>query len=158
MERKEICLQVKALSKSALFHSIIHHTEIKLHALPVMVPEAKVDLVGGHTLWMADEGDGIDNIIGCKAASCHPNATTFDIDGKQTEIEGKFQDLKVKLAAANMLDTNTMLLKTGKYYKQIQLAIFWNFQMIYSDRSMGVHNYKYTRDMLQSGIDYYNSK
>jgi len=66
--------------------------------------------------------------------------------------------LKVQLATVKMLDTNTMLLKTGKKYSQKQLAIYWNFQMIEADRSMGVHNYKYTRDMLQSGIDYYNSK
>jgi hypothetical protein len=125
---------------------------------------AQGNLVGGHTLWVANKEAGIDKVAGCtKAESCHPNATDFDIDGKQTEIEGKFNDLKTLLAAAGMLNvdstsSNFMLLRTGKKYAQKDLAIFWNFKMIYADRSMGVHNYKYTRDMLQSGIDYFNTK
>ena len=124
---------------------------------------AEGNLVGGHTLWVANAAEGIDNIAGCKKAGCHPNATSFDIDGKQTEIEGLFADLKVKLAVANVLDTlpgsNNMLLKKPlKDLPQKVMAIYWNFQMVYADRSMGVHNYKYTRDMLQAGIDYYNSK
>jgi hypothetical protein len=119
---------------------------------------AQGNLAGGHTLWMTNEEEGITLTAGCKTAGCHPNATSFDIDGKQTEISGMIQTLKVQLANANMLDTNTMLLKTGKKYSQLQLAIFWNFLMVEADRSEGVHNYKYTRDMLQSGIDYYNAK
>ncbi len=119
---------------------------------------AEGDLVGGHTLWMANEEEGIDNVAGCQKSGCHPNATDFDIDGKQTEIEGLLNQLKVKLAEVKMLDTNTMLLKTGKFYSQKQLAVYWNFQLVEADRSMGVHNYKYTRDMLQSGINYFTSK
>ncbi|MEI7981877.1 MAG: hypothetical protein WCI71_09490 [Bacteroidota bacterium] len=116
---------------------------------------AQGDLVGGHTLWMANEAEGIENVAACK--QCHSSATSFDVGGKQTEIEGMYETLKVKLAVANMLDTNSMLLKTGKKYAQKQLAVFWNFQMIYADRSMGVHNYLYVHDMLQSGIDYFTT-
>ena len=120
---------------------------------------AQGNAVGGHTLWVANEAEGIDNIAGCKsAAACHPNATTFDIDGKQTEIAGKFAQLRLYLATAKMLDTNSGLLKTGKKYSQKQLAIFWNYLMIDADRSMGVHNYKYTRDMLDAGLTYYGGK
>ena len=119
---------------------------------------AQGNLVGGHTLWMADEAEGIDNVAGCKKSGCHPNATNFDIDGKQTEIMGMYQQLKVKLAEANMLDTTTMLLKTGKFYSQKQLAVFWNFLLVDADRSFGVHNYKYTHDMLQAGLDYFTAK
>jgi len=118
---------------------------------------AQGNLVGGHTLIMHDVSANNlgDNFTVCK--QCHSSATSFDIGGAQTTIEGMFQDLKVKLATANVLDSNTMLLKVPKYYKQKQMAVFWNFQMVYADRSNGVHNYQYTYDLLQSGIDYMNS-
>ena len=115
---------------------------------------AQGDLVGGHTLYMTSAETG-DNFNVCK--KCHSSATSFDVGGKQTEIEGLYSTLRYKLAAAKMLDTTTMLLKVGKYYKQKQLAVYWNFCLVDADRSMGVHNYLYIHDMLQSGIDYMTS-
>jgi hypothetical protein len=116
-------------------------------------------LVGGHTLWMSDDVEGLKNNAGCKTSGCHASlaSNSFDVNGKQTEIGGMIHTLKVKLAVANMLDTNTMLLKTGKKYAQKQLAVFWNFKLAYYDKSEGVHNYLYTHDMLQSGIDYFTA-
>lgn len=113
------------------------------------------NFVGGHTLNMSSDETG-DNVAPCKA--CHNSATDFDVDGKQTEIEGMFDQLKLQQAQANILDTNSMQIKAGKKYSQKQLAVLWNFLMVYNDRSMGVHNYKYTHDMLQAGIDYYTTK
>lgn len=119
---------------------------------------AQSDVVGGHSLWMTSSETG-DNVAVCEGSNCHTNnPTSFDINGKQTEITNMFNQLKVQLATANMLDTNSMLLKVPKYYKMKQLAVFWNFQMVYADRSMGVHNYQYEHDMLQAGIDYLNAK
>ncbi|MCK9218780.1 MAG: hypothetical protein M0P47_01870 [Bacteroidales bacterium] len=114
---------------------------------------AQGNYVGGHTLRMNNAKVG-NNITACK--QCHAGATSFDVNGKQTEIKVLYNNLKVKLAVANMLDTNTMLLNV-KFYKQKQLAVYWNFMMVDADRSMGVHNYLYTHDMLQSGINYMNS-
>lgn len=68
---------------------------------------AQGDLVGGHTLHMENEETG-DNVNVCKNSGCHPTATDFDIDGAQTEIAGLYQTLKVKLATAGVLDTNTI--------------------------------------------------
>ena len=118
---------------------------------------AQGDLVGGHTLKMENEETG-DNVKVCQNAGCHPEATDFDIDGAQTQIEGMYQTLKVQLATAGVLDTNTMLLKKKGKYTQATLAVYWNFCLVDADRSMGVHNYKYTRDMLQAGINYFNAK
>jgi hypothetical protein len=114
------------------------------------------NFTGGHTYWLANEEEG-DNLAGCKVADCHPNATSFDIDGKQTEIEGLFMQLEEKLIAANVIDT-TLHIIPNKYYTKKQLAVVWNFLLVEYDRSWGVHNYKYTRDMLQSGIDFMNTK
>lgn len=115
------------------------------------------NLTGGHTLRLANEEEG-DNLSGCKTTGCHPSATSFDIDDSQTEIEGLLNTLKVQLATADLLDTNTMLLPQKGNYKMSDLAVFWNFQMIEADRSMGVHNYKYTKGVLNACINYMNGK
>ena len=124
---------------------------------------AQGNLVGGHTLHMnsSETGDNVGTATsGCK--KCHPTITSFDYNGRQTEIEGKYSELRLKLAIANVLDTNSMLLKgvssgSPKYFKQKQLAVYWNFCLVDADRSMGVHNFAYTRDMLDAGIAYMNS-
>jgi hypothetical protein len=115
---------------------------------------AQGNYVGGHTLTMTSASTG-DNVAVCKP--CHSSATSFDIGGDQTAISILFQQLKVKLATINMLDTNTMLIKPKKY-AQADLAVFWNFQLVYADRSMGVHNYQYTSDMLNAGIAHFGGK
>lgn len=121
-------------------------------ALPAMG-----NLTGGHVLRLSNEEEG-DNLSGCKVTGCHPNAESFDIDGDQTEVEGLLVTLQDQLAAAGILDLNTMLLvKKGKY-AQADLAVYWNFVLIESDRSMGVHNYKYTRDVLEVSIAYMSTK
>jgi len=113
------------------------------------------NVMGGHTLWMASEDEG-DNVAGCKQTDCHPNATDFDIDGKQTEIEELFQQLEDLLLAAGFLD-ESLHIKPGKY-AQNDLCVIWNWFLVEYDRSMGVHNYKYTRDNLLQGINHMNSR
>ena len=122
---------------------------------------AQGEAVGGHTLKMSSTETG-DNVAACKP--CHSSiGTTFDVNGRQTEIEGLYQTLKVKLAQKKVLDTITGILKgpisasKPKKFTQIQLSVYWNWCMVDADRSMGVHNYVYTRDMLNAGIAYMNS-
>jgi hypothetical protein len=110
--------------------------------------------VGGHSLWMSSATTG-DNITICK--TCHPGATSFDISGDQTTITGLFNQLKVDLFDANVLDSTHMVIKTGKH-SQADLAVYWNFMLVYADGSMGVHNFPYTRDLLNDGIHRMTSK
>ena len=117
------------------------------------------NFVGGHTLIMSSTSTG-DNVAVCKP--CHASiGTTFDYNLVQTEIAGKLHQLEVLLAQNNILDTVNMVLKGSisatKPFKrpQVQLAIYWNFSMVYADRSMGVHNHLYTLDMLVDGIKYF---
>lgn len=112
------------------------------------------NFVGGHTLLMTSTSTG-DNFTVCK--TCHPTASSFDIGGAQTSIFTLYTQLKGLLAAANMLDTNTMLIKPKKY-AQADLAVFWNFMLVDADRSMGVHNYLYTYDLLNDGIARFGGK
>jgi hypothetical protein len=141
---------------NAIYESSPHATMAACVTCHGALP-AQGDLVGGHTLTMTSDETG-DNVAGCKATGCHPAATDFDIDGKQTEIAGMLVTLQDQLAAKGILDPATMLLVKKGNYKQADLAVYWNFQMCEADRSLGVHNYKYMRDVLQAGIDYFASK
>jgi hypothetical protein len=120
---------------------------------------AQGNVVGGHTLWMSDPTPGGlgNNVTVCKGSDCHTNnPTSFDIDGKQTEISGMLQQLKVALATASIIDTVGDVLnfkghKTRKFTER-QLAVVWNYFLIDADRSKGVHNYQYTHDLLAASI------
>ena len=107
--------------------------------------------LGGHTLLMTS--GTTENVAACQP--CHGTQSSFNIHGRQAEIIGKYQALKVKLAEANMLDTVNMVLFAPKYYKQKALAVYWNFMMVDADRSMGVHNYLYTLGILDDGLSYF---
>lgn len=142
---------------SAIYENSPHYTLVACMDCHGAEP-AMGNLTGGHTLTLANEEEG-DNVSGCKVTGCHPSiGSDFDVDGAQTTIEGLLETNKVQLAAAGILDTNTMLLKKKGKYLQADLAVYWNFQMVEADRSLGVHNYRYTKGVLQAGIDYMNSK
>jgi len=117
---------------------------------------AQGNLVGGHSLKMTSDETG-NNVAVCNRTGCHSGQTSFDIGGAQSDIRDLYQQLKVKLAVANMLDTTTMLINKKKY-SQADLAVFWNFMVVDADRSMGVHNYAYTQAMLSAGITHFGGK
>lgn len=107
------------------------------------------NLVGGHTLHMENEESG-DNVNVCK--TCHSSiGSSFDLNGKQTEIEGLLEELHNKLAEANIIDSAGYIIPQ-KFYKQKQLAAYWNYKLFHYDRSHGIHNYLYTKDALEASI------
>ncbi|TSA25087.1 MAG: hypothetical protein D4R67_10815, partial [Bacteroidetes bacterium] len=111
---------------------------------------------GGHSLRMASDAEG-DNYNGCNIEACHNGAiVSFDYDGKQTIIEEKLVILLEKLQAAGVANASGLLV-TGKSYCQKMLAVFYNYQFIEADRSLGVHNYKRANGMLDDGIAYLES-
>jgi 5-methylcytosine-specific restriction endonuclease McrA len=112
------------------------------------------NVLGGHTLIINSPTNG-ENFAVCKP--CHPSATSFDISGAQTTITGLYNALKLKLATFGMLDTVNMVIKPKKY-AQADLAVYWNFMLIYADRSIGVHNYQYTHDLLVAGNANFTAK
>jgi hypothetical protein len=115
---------------------------------------------GGHTWRMADT-NGVDNVAGC--LKCHAGVTNFDINGKQTEIEGLLTQLGDKL---DLLKTGGILLKVGGKrdgsviastsnklkLTSMQAAALLNWTFVFRDRSMGAHNYKYTKALLTNTI------
>lgn len=118
--------------------------------------------VGGHTFATAsyneEEDEMVYNVQAC--TGCHEDyeGENFDINGVQTEIDGLLAELQGLLFAAGFVDANgTPVSFTGR--PADDAGAIWNFIYIgRADRSRGVHNPAYARDLLQSSIDYMNAR
>ena len=140
---------------------------------------------GGHSLNMVDVSTGAENYGVC--TTCHAGATSFDVDGKQTEIAGLFAQLETALDtllekdASNNYTGNLDIYDPtsnpdGRYkssstsgwttgQKAINTALpsltvtntvgaaLVNYQLIYADKSLGVHNYPYVKALIQNSLD-----
>ncbi|MFO7615768.1 MAG: hypothetical protein R6V75_00790 [Bacteroidales bacterium] len=116
---------------------------------------------GGHTWRIRSEDGSKVNVQGC--VSCHPGATTTDINGKQTEISGLIDQLKAKLIEKKLMNPATELAwpynnasGKGSEWTLKEAGAFFNFKMIYGDHSKGAHNYKYTKALLVNSIEALN--
>ncbi len=74
---------------------------------------------------------------------CHTGAANFDINGVQTEIQGLIDQLQAEISSAGPNDRAT---------ESYGNALFI-LKAMESDGSLGIHNTKYTRDLLQDAID-----
>jgi len=102
-------------------------------------------------------GDGLDhhfepNVNTCK--QCHPSATNFDINGRQTEIEALTDSLGAKLLALNLINENGPdghpIVTSAAEGPAFAL---WNWLYVaHEDKSMGVHNYPYAKALLEAGL------
>lgn len=74
---------------------------------------------------------------------CHVGLETFDRGGTQTEIQGLLDELKAELDAATDNDKLTLSYDRANF----------NYKFVDSDGSLGTHNLKYVRALLQDSID-----
>jgi hypothetical protein len=86
--------------------------------------------------------------------TCHPNTSTFDINGVQTEIESLLADLEAKMKS------NKIIKADGTIYPgnfPINLAgAYYNYRLVKDDRSLGIHNPDYTKAILENSINSLN--
>ena len=83
-------------------------------------------------------------------AECHSDAESFDINGFQTEVEEKMEQLKVGLVALGYMDEEGHPVRSDAP-ANIAAAV-WNYRHIYQDHSHGVHNPRYTGDLLDLSL------
>ncbi len=91
---------------------------------------------------------------------CHTGLTDFDVNGKQTEIQGKINQIAVILGytdtadfVANFEDDSLDPLMPVWQREVAYAAIF-----VYEDGSSGVHNYTYATSLLDNAIAYANTQ
>jgi hypothetical protein len=113
--------------------------------------------VGGHSFNMADE-EGNDLSGVCANEDCHgEDATSFDIEGIQTDVDSMMTELRGLLVDAGAWD-DVEDAPVVQYLHDIDLAgALWNYVLIKEDRSQGVHNPEYIRALLETSIDYVES-
>jgi formate-dependent nitrite reductase cytochrome c552 subunit len=116
--------------------------------------------VGGHTFAVSaldESGDPVYNTEAC--LGCHPNiGDTFDYRQVQADAEVLITQLHDRLVTAGFLNATTDRPIPGRISSNDAGAI-WNYRFVkHGDRSRGVHNPDYTRDLLQSSIEYMDSR
>jgi hypothetical protein len=82
--------------------------------------------------------------------ACHADATSLDIDGKQTEIKDKLAQVAKALQAKGLLDKDGVVVVGA--YPEAQAAALWNYLFILEDKSDGVHNITYANALLDSAL------
>lgn len=104
---------------------------------------------GGHTFFMANESGSL-NIAGC--LECHPGTEAADLTEElQAEIAALLAELKVKLDAAGITAEGSDSSIAGTYPAEVAGACL-NYKAITEDKSLGVHNPKYIKKLLQNTI------
>lgn len=111
-------------------------------------------VAGGHSWRMVadNEGTEVENINACR--ECHPSASSFDINGSQTQITALLATVQARLMAAGLIDASDLVPGTPRYLTANEMKAIWNYQMVREDRSLGVHNFRYARAMLNSALDF----
>ena len=107
---------------------------------------------GGHTMNVTYEYHGAveENLAGCIA--CHEDIETFDRDGLQTEVEEMLEEVHVLLVAQGLIDGESGSGITGTFTSE-QAGALWNYKTVEEDRSMGVHNPKYAKYLLETALE-----
>lgn len=105
-----------------------------------------VDGAGGHTWWPS--------VASC--TECHDGATDFNIGGVQTEMQANLDELRDLLVAAGVVEfveeDDAYEPVVGVYPKH-QARAFFNWVGLAEDRSLGAHNPKYYRALLENSIE-----
>ncbi|MBU0984789.1 MAG: hypothetical protein KKA42_13015, partial [candidate division Zixibacteria bacterium] len=123
-------------------------------------------LIGGHSFAMVDEESGSDLHYVCADESCHGSAADEfdfladmdydndgDIEGYITETLGLVDSLRTLLVAQGVVSASDR--PNSGTIADIHLAgAVFNFRYVLEDRSFGIHNFNYSRSLLEASIDY----
>jgi hypothetical protein len=95
--------------------------------------------------------------------TCHADASNFDIDGTQTEVDALIEELEALLVDKGLLavaphepwhEGPPEVHPVVGEYPEAEAGALWNYILIaIEDGSHGVHNPAYTKTLLQASID-----
>jgi hypothetical protein len=90
-------------------------------------------------------------VLVARCQSCHPGLDTLDRNGVQTEIEEMLAQAKELLIASGIMTEEDRSIP-GVYPEEVA-ASMWNYKLVATDASLGVHNPPYAKALLQYVID-----
>ncbi len=107
--------------------------------------------VGGHTWNMMYEETGSNLVAFCQ--ECHEDADSYNVDSAQTHIEALLEELGTELQSVGLFNEDNEP-NSGSIADPNLAGAMYNFLFVEEDRSEGVHNFNYARDLLEASIDY----
>ncbi len=138
------------------YENSVHTTAITNGCVTCHMATAQGTASGGHTFNVANESGAI-NTAGCVA--CHSDAAALKtkIDDTQAEIAGLLAQLETKLLEKGILNPNDLPYALASSASPLtltehQAGALWNYQYVREDQSLGVHNYKLAKKLLQNSI------
>ncbi len=111
---------------------------------------------GAHTFNVSNE-DGEINQAGC--VQCHDNSAELEtaIADTQAEIQALLDELQQKLLDRGILNPNDLPYANASSSNPLELTTdevgaLYNFQYVREDQSLGIHNYKFAKKLLENSI------
>jgi hypothetical protein len=111
---------------------------------------------GGHTMKMESEEGYL--VAGCNLTGCHGDVEEInEYRGIQPEMEGLLDSLHTLLLDRNWITASGSINASTSNPLIIKPAYLsgalYNYFFVEHDLSLGIHNTKYTRDLLKSSIE-----
>jgi hypothetical protein len=131
-----------------------HATQVENTCVTCHMAEAYGTQSGGHTMWMGYDyhGSTVLNTAGCEASGCHAGEDVQAMTEEfQAEISTLLAELKVKLDAAGITAEGSDNSVNGTYPGVVAGACL-NYKALTEDKSLGVHNPKYIKKLLENSI------
>ncbi len=91
--------------------------------------------------------------------SCHSDLTSFDYRDIQTEIAGLLEQLQTLLVEEGLITVdNEGVIRTvkDKVTSSNKAGALYNFKMVHSEGSLGIHNTTYARALLTNSIEVFD--
>jgi hypothetical protein len=114
------------------------------------------DVAGGHSMNMTyfSEGQEHDFTTGCDQVGCHTGLNDFNLNGLQDTVHVRLIQLRDILIAGGFLspDTTSLEVNAPVTVNATQAGALYNYLLFSEDRSLGVHNTRYTLDALNASI------
>ena len=91
-----------------------------------------------------------------RCTGCHASAEDFDVNGFQTDVQAKLDQLQARLLELGVIEYDA---EDESYhpvlgtYPMAQAQAFFNWIGIAEDRSLGVHNPSYVEALLDNSIE-----
>jgi hypothetical protein len=84
--------------------------------------------------------------------ACHADATDFNMNGAQTELDAKLATLKADLVKAGLLKEDGSIVAAN--YPEAQAIALWNYQyIVVEDKSNGAHNMPYAEALVDAALE-----
>jgi len=120
------------------------------------------DKVGGHSMSLRDPATGYEHVKACQG--CHgPQIQSFDdfiaaadfdgdgtIESVRNEVKGLMRNLSIALPPVGVDSISWTMIRDANDLNMRKA--YYNYRMIYGDHSYGMHNTKFTIDVLRKSI------